>query len=42
MKNALAVAGSHFTARYMVQQYTRNYYAPAMRGDAFADKPPTI
>jgi starch phosphorylase len=42
MKNALAVGGSFFTARYMVQHYTRDYYAPAMRGDSFKDNPPTV
>jgi starch phosphorylase len=42
MKNALAVAGRHFTARFMVQQYTRKYYLPVMRGETLADKPPTV
>jgi len=41
MKNALAIAGSHFTARYMVQQYAKDYYVPAMRRDEFNDIPPT-
>jgi starch phosphorylase len=42
MKNALAVAGKHFTARHMVQRYTRDFYLPAMRGDDFVDKPPLV
>jgi starch phosphorylase len=41
MKNALAVAGRYFTARHMVQRYARDYYVPAMRGDAPAHQPPT-
>ncbi len=42
MKNALSVAGRHFTARQMVQRYARDYYVPAMRGETSVDKPPTI
>jgi starch phosphorylase len=42
MKHALAVAGERFTGRQMVQQYARDYYAPAMRGDDLADNPPTV
>ena len=40
MKHALRVAGERFTARRMVQEYVRNYYAPAARGDAPPDEPP--
>ncbi len=42
MKNALSVAGRHFTARRMVQTYARDFYIPAMRGEAFEDEPPTV
>jgi len=40
MKNAIRVAGQHFTARRMVEQYARNYYAPSIVGDGLADDPP--
>jgi starch phosphorylase len=40
MRNAIRVAGGHFTARRMVLQYTERYYLPALRGDAFKDDPP--
>jgi glycogen phosphorylase len=32
MKHAMRVAGRRFTAERMVQEYVRDYYAPAMRG----------
>ncbi len=41
MKNALRVAGQHFTARRMVEQYARGYYAPSILGDVLPDDPPT-
>lgn len=41
MKHAIRVAGSTFTARRMLEQYVRAYYAPAIMGDAFPDDPPT-
>lgn len=40
MRGALRVAGSRFTARRMVREYTERYYLPAMRGDPFSDDPP--
>ena len=40
MKNAMRVAGTHFTGRRMVEQYVRAYYAPAILGDALQDDPP--
>jgi starch phosphorylase len=40
MKHALRTAGSRFTSRRMVQDYTREMYAPALRGTAQADDPP--
>ena len=41
MKNAIRVSGRHFTARRMVEQYARAYYAPSIIGDALPDDPPT-
>ncbi len=41
MKHAIRVAGQQFTSRRMVQNYARLYYAPAMRGTAPPDDPPT-
>jgi starch phosphorylase len=41
MKHALQVAGTHFTARRMVQEYVREYYTPATRGIESGDDPPT-
>jgi len=41
MKHALREAGSRFAARRMVQQYAREYYAPALNGEASAGDPPT-
>ena len=40
MKHAIRVAGQHFTARRMVEQYARGYYAPSILGDALPDDPP--
>jgi starch phosphorylase len=40
MRNAIRVAGSRFTARRMVLQYTDRYYLPSIRGTAFTDHPP--
>lgn len=40
MKNAMRVAGTHFTGRRMVEQYVRAYYAPSILGDALQDDPP--
>jgi starch phosphorylase len=40
MKNAIRVAGQHFTARRMVEQYARAYYAPSILGDVLPDDPP--
>jgi starch phosphorylase len=41
MKHAIAVAGRQFTTRRMLQDYARDYYAPAMRGDAPTGATPT-
>jgi glucan phosphorylase len=41
MKHAIRVAGSQFTARRMLQQYARGYYAPSILGDGTPDDPPT-
>lgn len=41
MKHAVRVAGQQFTARRMVEQYARGYYAPSILGDALPDDPPT-
>jgi hypothetical protein len=41
MRHALRLAGSKFTARRMLQNYVQEYYAPAIRGDASVDDPPT-
>ena len=41
MKHAMRVAGQQFTARRMVEQYARSYYAPSIQGDALPDDPPT-
>ncbi|MGH7607508.1 MAG: alpha-glucan family phosphorylase, partial [Gemmatimonadales bacterium] len=40
MKHALSVAGQRFTARRMLQNYVRDYYVPAARGEPPADPPP--
>jgi starch phosphorylase len=39
MKRAMAVAGARFSARRMVQEYARDYYVPALRGEAPDDPP---
>jgi glycogen phosphorylase len=41
MKHAIRQAGRYFTAARMVQQYTTEYYAPAIIGGDFPDDPPT-
>ncbi len=41
MRHAIRLAGGRFTARRMVQDYVRTYYAPAMRGEVSGDDPPT-
>jgi starch phosphorylase len=41
MKHAIREAGARFTARRMVQQYAREYYVPALAGDAALGDPPT-
>lgn len=41
MKHAMRVAGQQFTARRMVEQYARAYYAPSILGDVLPDDPPT-
>ncbi len=41
MKNAMRVAGIHFTARRMVQSYSRLFYVPAVQGTTQSDDPPT-
>jgi len=41
MKHAIREAGARFAARRMVQQYAREYYAPALNGEASAGDPPT-
>ena len=41
MKHAIRVAGQQFTSRRMLQNYSRLYYAPAMRGNTQPDDPPT-
>lgn len=39
MKNALRMAGGHFTTRRMVQDYARLFYAPALGGEVQDDPP---
>jgi starch phosphorylase len=41
MKHAICQAGARFTARRMMQRYVREYYLPAIRGEAPAGDPPT-
>jgi starch phosphorylase len=41
MKHALREAGARFTTRRMVQEYVRDYYVPAMRGNPAPADPPT-
>jgi starch phosphorylase len=40
MKHALRVAGQRFTARRMLQEYTTQFYVPAMCNNATPDHPP--
>jgi hypothetical protein len=40
MKQAIKVAASQFTTRRMVQEYARDFYAPALRGDGGPADPP--
>ncbi len=40
MKESIFEAGRFFTTRRMVQEYTRDYYLPALRGDAPDEDPP--
>ncbi len=42
MKSALAVAATRFTARRMVQDYSRDYSVPALAGSPEGDDPPTV
>lgn len=42
MKHALKMGGERFTARRMLKEYVRDYYVPAMRGEAEPDDPPTL
>ncbi|MDH4045329.1 MAG: alpha-glucan family phosphorylase [Gemmatimonadota bacterium] len=41
MKHAIREAGERFAGRRMVQQYVREYYVPAMAGQAALGDPPT-
>ncbi len=41
MKESMREAGRFFTTRRMVQDYARDYYVPALRGDSAGDDPPT-
>jgi len=41
MKHALYTAGECFTSRRMVQQYVRQYYVPALRGEPSGGDAPT-
>jgi starch phosphorylase len=41
MKHAIRVGGQQFTARRMVEQYARSFYAPSILGDSLPDDPPT-
>jgi len=42
MRNAIRVAGTRFTARRMVLDYTEQYYVPAVRGDRHRDDRPAL
>ncbi len=42
MKEAMRVAGTHFTAERMVQEYAECYYLPALAGDMANDDPPAV
>ncbi len=41
MRYSMRLAGARFTARRMLQEYVQEYYAPAVRGEASSDDPPT-
>ena len=41
MKQALRTVGERYTARRMVEQYVKTYYAPGLRGDGPGDDPPS-
>ena len=41
MKNAMRVAGEHFTARRMLEEYVGKYYVPSMMEAETPDDPPT-
>lgn len=41
MRYSIRLAGSRFTAQRMMQEYVQEYYAPAFRGEASTDDPPT-
>jgi hypothetical protein len=41
MKNAMRVAGEHFTARRMLVDYVEKYYVPSMTEATTPDDPPT-
>jgi starch phosphorylase len=40
MKHALHVTGARFTAQRAVQQYVKEYYAPAMQAELGSEEPP--
>jgi starch phosphorylase len=40
MRYAMCLTGSRFTARRMVQEYSRSYYVPAMQGNSAGNDPP--
>ena len=42
MKHALHTAGARFTSRRMVQQYVRQSYVPALRGEMPGDDAPSV
>ncbi len=42
MKEAMRVAGTHFTAERMVQEYAECYYLHALSGDVTNDDPPAL
>ena len=42
MRRSIQVAGTRFTARRQVQEYARDYYAPALEGKTEGDDPPTV
>jgi starch phosphorylase len=42
MKHSIKVAGQHFTARRMLQEYVNDCYVPAVRADLEGDDPPDL